>query len=517
MGTVILAGTLAHAVPVVERASVDEAGVPFVADRPALSRDGSVLFFGTTTGLVPEDANGLTDYYRRDMRTGEITLLTRSWDGSVPGFSTVGCSDWFSASSDGGLVALIMGGPLSLHDDDASLDVYLYDHASGSLTLVSVESDGEGAVGVNSCSLSLSADGTALWFVPQFDLGPSGGALDLVRHDVATGVTTIFPIHAAASPDVSADGRYVAYQVDQIHVLDTATGAIRMASVADDGTPSDDDCWGASVSDDGTRVAFTGYVNNLADEGGGVADTGGGPPVTLGVYVHDFSTGNTDLISRSPGGVTAFAHSGRIHPTLRIATFGTATEGFVPGGEPDAWHIYAWRFGHLVRVDTDTDGNGLADHTGQSYAMSDHSTVVVQQQPVPTPVKEGNLWLRQNPTCDGLAATVVGTGGNDTLVGTDGPDVIVALDGDDIIEGLGGDDVLCGGSGVDVITGGDGVDRLFGQVGDDVLDGGGGDDTLSGGAGDDWLLGAAGDDACDGGIELVADAPEACEFESEVP
>ena len=82
---------------------------------------------------------------------------------------------------------------------------------------------------------------------------------------------------------------------------------------------------------------------------------------------------------------------------------------------------------------------------------------------------------QQVRVCDGLVATIVGTGGNDTLVGTSGPDVIAALQGDDVIRGLGGDDVICGGLGDDEIFGGEGFDIIFGAQGDDVIYAAGGD------------------------------------------
>jgi len=80
------------------------------------------------------------------------------------------------------------------------------------------------------------------------------------------------------------------------------------------------------------------------------------------------------------------------------------------------------------------------------------------------------------PICLGMAATIVGTGGNDLLVGTGGPDVIAGLRGDDVIRGWGGDDLLCGGGGDDLLRGG---------AGDDLLDGGPGDDAIAGGPGVD--------------------------------
>ncbi len=83
--------------------------------------------------------------------------------------------------------------------------------------------------------------------------------------------------------------------------------------------------------------------------------------------------------------------------------------------------------------------------------------------------------------CDGVAATIVGSAGDDDLVGTPGDDVIVGLGGDDRIDGRAGNDLICGGAGRDVLIGGRG------------------DDAISGGAGADRLLGRRGMDSLDGG------------------
>ena len=97
--------------------------------------------------------------------------------------------------------------------------------------------------------------------------------------------------------------------------------------------------------------------------------------------------------------------------------------------------------------------------------------------------------------CDGLAATIVGTNGDDTLMGTPGNDVIVGLGGDDTISGGLGDDVICGGSGDDALSGQGDDDRLFGQSGDDHLDGGeGGCCNPVTNTGDDFLRGGPGRD-----------------------
>lgn len=113
------------------------------------------------------------------------------------------------------------------------------------------------------------------------------------------------------------------------------------------------------------------------------------------------------------------------------------------------------------------------------------------------------------PTCNGLAATIVGTSGADRLKGTAGPDVILGLGGSDVIDAKGGDDVVCAGGGPDVVKGGNGADVLLGQAGPDDLRGGAGPDRLLGGAGVDALLGGGGRDECTGGAGSDSGACEA--------
>jgi hypothetical protein len=111
------------------------------------------------------------------------------------------------------------------------------------------------------------------------------------------------------------------------------------------------------------------------------------------------------------------------------------------------------------------------------------------------------------PTCGGLAATHVGTPGDDTLTGTPGPDVIAGLGGNDTLDGLGGGDVICGGEGGDTLLGRGGGDQLFGEAGSDVLKGGGGDDAMDGGPDADKCVGGAG----------IGDTAVACETVRTVP
>jgi RTX calcium-binding nonapeptide repeat (4 copies) len=81
------------------------------------------------------------------------------------------------------------------------------------------------------------------------------------------------------------------------------------------------------------------------------------------------------------------------------------------------------------------------------------------------------------PSCNGLVATIVGTGANNTINGTAGRDVIAGLGGADTIDGKGGDDVICGGDGPDTLSGGDGNDWIDGGASSDSIRGDGGRDT----------------------------------------
>jgi Tol biopolymer transport system component len=98
-------------------------------------------------------------------------------------------------------------------------------------------------------------------------------------------------------------------------------------------------------------------------------------------------------------------------------------------------------------------------------------------------------------SCQGLAATDVGTRGRDTFVGGPGVDVYVGLGGADKIRTAGRGDFVCAGPGKDMVRGEGGPDHLFGQRDNDHLKGGDGNDELVGGRGTDVCAGGTGTDS----------------------
>jgi Ca2+-binding RTX toxin-like protein len=90
-----------------------------------------------------------------------------------------------------------------------------------------------------------------------------------------------------------------------------------------------------------------------------------------------------------------------------------------------------------------------------------------------------------------LAATIVGTNGDDTRNGTVNRDVMYGLGGKDTLNGREGNDEIDGGAGNDPnltgstgndeVSGGSGLDSLRGNDGNDILYGGNGADDISAG------------------------------------
>lgn len=91
-----------------------------------MSGDGTkVVFVSSATNLVPDDTNGLTDVFMKDLTTGEITLVSLSPDGQTGSGANWG--DAATVSFDGSRVAFSSAAP-DLSPDDANgplLDVFV--------------------------------------------------------------------------------------------------------------------------------------------------------------------------------------------------------------------------------------------------------------------------------------------------------------------------------------------------------------------------------------------------------
>jgi Tol biopolymer transport system component len=118
-----------------------------------VSRDGAVVAFVSNAPLAPADENSLADVYVRDVRHA-ITLLVSGGVGSAQNAA----SAFPALSADGRYVAFESLAALDPRDRNGDRDVYIFDVAARTTSLVSMTSEGQ-AANAESRRPSLSDDG----------------------------------------------------------------------------------------------------------------------------------------------------------------------------------------------------------------------------------------------------------------------------------------------------------------------------------------------------------------------
>ncbi len=237
--------------------------MPEPAAAPSLSSDGRWLAFASPAALIPSDSNGTWDVYVQDRTTGgmeRVSAAALGGDANGPSLEP-------AISGDGRWVAFVSEArDLVSGDGNGLADVFLNDRITGITTRVSVGPDGQ------------EADGSS------------------------------------RNPAISADGRWVAFtsragnlalgarRMQNVYVYDRQAQAIVRTVASPDGQPPDADTYGPALSADGRWLAFTSRASNLVP---GVHAAG-----LANVFVHDFATGQTELISADSGGRPGDGNSG---------------------------------------------------------------------------------------------------------------------------------------------------------------------------------------------------------------
>lgn len=252
-------------------------------------------------------------------------------------------------------------------DEDGPVsDVFLRDLVSGTTELIS--RDSSGADGDDS-SLDPSVSDNQVAAFSTYDRSiaglPGDGALPfghIVVREMNTGQTELVnvsssgtPANAHASdPVISADGRYVAFvspadnltandaalcngsSCNDIFRHDRVTGETEMASVSTNGAPGNNHSFTPAVSADGSRVVFQTAASNLAAN-----DTkmtcdlnfdGVSNEQCVDVFMHDFNTGTTTLVSAGGNGHSS---SGSISADGRYVAFQSEASNLSPDDDND--------------------------------------------------------------------------------------------------------------------------------------------------------------------------------------
>lgn len=277
-------------------------------------------------------------------------------------------------SADGNLVAFTSAATNLIPGVTGGRDnVYLHSRSSGGLELVSVTPDGGEPNGASS-NPDLSADGRYIAFqTAATDLVPGGPAAEVVVYDRVAHTTT--PVSVAGkraadgqNPSISDDGRYVAFQSDNPDLAQGAKGTgnppyVYVRDLAKQKT--------MLVSVDGAGKFLGNFSRNPAISGNGryvafqsnlVSGTANGSSV----FVHDLQTGSTVEVSVNSAGDTAArgdASAPSISSDGRYIAFDASAQNLVPGDTNQAQDVFVHDMltGQTTRVSLDGAGNQADD------------------------------------------------------------------------------------------------------------------------------------------------------------
>jgi Tol biopolymer transport system component len=337
----------------------------YSAGSPTLSADGRyVAFWSDASDLVQGDGNGDADLFIRDRASGQTTRVNVDSDGYE---SSGGSGDGQAISSDGRYVAFASrASDLVADDTNGTSDVFVHDVLTGDTERISVDSDGNEAVG-DSVLPAISADGRYISFTSSAgDLTPddTNEADDVFIHDRQSDQTRLVSIsntggQASGGADysrssISADGRYVAFdssagdlvaddenETRDVFVRDLLTEITTRVSENTNGAEGDGESIHPSLSADGRYVAFASWSSNLVDD-----DTND----ALDVFLRDTQSNLTWRASVTETG--AQANSESYAPTIsadgRHVAYVSDANNLVSGDTNEADDVFVTDLGRLL-------------------------------------------------------------------------------------------------------------------------------------------------------------------------
>jgi Tol biopolymer transport system component len=246
------------------------------AATPSVSADGRwVAFASGASNLVPLDTNGDTDVFVYDAKTGVTERVSVTWQGQEGRDD----SESPSISADGRYVAFLSRA-WNMYPGGANLanpiwQVYVHDREGPSTIRLTVPAAGGDPDG-SSASPQISADGTRVVFTST--------------------ATNLLP-----GPGVDA--------MSDVYVYDLPTSSLVRASVAEDGSPSIEDCRLPVLSADGTVVAFVTRATNLLPPGLAFI-------ASQQVIVRDLAAGTNEFVSAALGHPDVLPNSSADEPAI---------------------------------------------------------------------------------------------------------------------------------------------------------------------------------------------------------
>jgi Tol biopolymer transport system component len=351
---------------------------------PAVSADGRyVAFSSDASNLLPGPRLTGRNVFLHDRATGKTTLISHaSASSSTPGNGP----SQDAAVSSGGTWVLYYSQATNLvpgqQDQPSTVDLFLYERATGKTTLVSHASSAAATAGnLRSSDSLMTPDGGWIAFeslagdlVPGL---PTTGWYNVFLFERATGRITLAS-RAADSPlagaaydchlsGLSADGRRVSFstgagnllpagadanQAADAFVFDRVTGAVTLVSAASPGVSGNLESSGPVLSADGNWVAYSTQATNLVAgkrDGNGLSD----------VVLYSLPSASARLVTLHPpglGSVTPLGASRAVDVSAdgRYSVFTSLASNLVPGqqdtnGVPDVF-LYDRGLRQITRV-----------------------------------------------------------------------------------------------------------------------------------------------------------------------
>ena len=276
--------------PVTTRVSVSSAGVQGThhsgLDLDISGRGRYVVFHSKASNLVPGDTNGDWDVFLRDRRTDATVRVSVASDGSQANRSSTEAV----ISADGRYVAFTSDASnLIGWDNNGRSDVFVHDLVTKATRRVSI---GRGLQGNgDSYQPTISAHGRYVAFTSEASNLVAGdtraGGSDVFLRDRLAKVTRRVSVARdnadvdrqpdSSEPDISADGRYVAFssiapnlvtgdtnRFSDVFVYDRVTKVTRRVSVGGGHAEANGESNMPAISAHGRYVAFASFASNLS-------------------------------------------------------------------------------------------------------------------------------------------------------------------------------------------------------------------------------------------------------------
>lgn len=330
-----------------------------------ISGDGRyVAFLSASSALTKRDSNGPRfDVFVRDMKTGDVTLVSKASDGTQRNVDT----QETVISGNGRRVAFLTPARLSQADDDKApadeplrrFDVYVHNLASGNTRLASVNRHGSNftaPVGLGGISHDGRSVGFTWGYIGKDKRDVPGGFY--VRSLAMHGSTLIWrqDINAltreiGAGLALSGDGRFAAftsksdridpepgYRKADVVRVNIRTGHRSVVSVGAQDADANGDSDSPTLSARGRFVAFSSEADNL---------TTGDDNQVADAYRFDCRTERMALVSSRPDGRAGNSSSTAgggvsISADGKHVAFDSFATDLAPGDGPDG-DVFLWK------------------------------------------------------------------------------------------------------------------------------------------------------------------------------